>query len=175
MPAGKFARSLVAACAALALLGAAHAQRVGHTPAPGENTTGLSQGLGEDSTKRLNDGIEALRAKNFLVAESAFEDVLRHNKTNPDANFMMGVTKMSMGKWEDAKTYLEIAVRKNPKGPDPKSRLAVTYIKLGDLDGAKKQRTELAKLDAACKGACRDAKWIADGIAMVDAAMPAKP
>ena len=59
---------------------------------------------------------------------------------------------MSLGKWEDAKKYLEIAARKSPKKPDPKSRLGVTLIKLGDIDGAMKQRADLEKMRPGLQG-----------------------
>jgi predicted Zn-dependent protease len=133
-----------------------------------ENNTSLS-------SKLYQDGVDAIRAKNFNVAEGIFEEVLRQNPTHPEGNLMMGTTKMSLGKWEEAKKYLEIAVRKSPKNPDPKSRLAVTLIKLGDMEGAMKQRADLEKMDKDCKGKCRNAEWIAGGLAMIDGAMPPKP
>jgi predicted Zn-dependent protease len=126
------------------------------------------------SSKLYNDGVQAIQAKNFQVAEGIFEEVLRQNPTHPEGNLMMGTTKMSLGKWEEAKKYLEIAVRKNAKSPDPKSRLAVTLIRLGDMDGAMKQRADLQKMSDDCKGKCRNAEWIAAGLAMVDGAMPPK-
>jgi cytochrome c-type biogenesis protein CcmH/NrfG len=126
------------------------------------------------SSKLYRDGVDAIKARNFQVAEGIFEEVLRQNPTHPEGNLMMGTTKMSLGKWEDAKKYLEIAVRKDQKNPDPKSRLAVTLIKLGDMDGAMKQRADLEKMSKDCKGKCRNADWIAAGLAMVDGAMPPK-
>jgi len=127
------------------------------------------------SARRYQSGVEALQAKNYQVAEGIFQEVLLENPNLADANFMMGVTKMSMGKWEDAKKFLEIAVRKSPKEPDPKSRLGVTLIKLGDIDGALQQRADLEKMNRDCKGKCRNADWIAGGLAMIDAALPTKP
>jgi hypothetical protein len=85
---------------------------------------------------------------------------------------MMGITKMSLDKWEEAKKFLEIAVRKSPKSPDPKSRLGVTLVKLGDIPGAMEQRAALEKMDKDCKGKCRNAEWIASGLAMINAALP---
>lgn len=130
-----------------------------------ENNTALS-------AKRYQDGVDALNAKNFAVAEGIFDEVLRENATHPEANFMMGVTKMSLAKWSDAKSYLEIAVRKKPKDPDPKSRLGITLVKLGDAEGAKKQREDLVKLQKACNGSCRNAEYIDRGIAMIDGTKP---
>jgi TolA-binding protein len=124
------------------------------------------------SAAHFDTGVQALQAKNYAVAEGIFEDVLRKDRNHADANFLMGVTKMGLEKWDDAKKYLEIAARKSPRKPDPKSRLGVTLIKLGDIEGAKLQREELVKLQAACKGNCRDGQYINDGIALIDGAMP---
>jgi Flp pilus assembly protein TadD len=79
---------------------------------------------------------------------------------------------MSLGKWEDAKKHLEVAVKKTPKEPDPRSRLGVTLVMLGDASGAMDQRAELEKMAKACKNTCRNAQWIANGIAMIDSATP---
>ena len=126
------------------------------------------------SARHYQDGVEALQAKNFAVAEGIFDEFLRINPTHPDGNLMMGTTEMSLNKWNEAKKYLEIAVKKAPKNPDPKSRLAVTLVKLGDLEGALKLRADLVKMDKDCKGTCRSAQYIVGGIAMIDGAMPPK-
>ena len=165
--------TLLASAALVALVGPSHAQVPrGFTPQSAD-----SQRLESNrsvSAAHFQSGVDAVQAKNFQVAEGIFEEVLRQNPNHADANFMMGVTKMSLSKWDDAKKYLEIAVKKSPKEPDPKSRLAVTLIKLGDIDGAMQQRAALEKLNQDCKGKCRNAQWIANGLAMVDAALPPK-
>ena len=43
------------------------------------------------SAKRYDDGVAALKAKNFAVAEGIFDEVLRENANHAEANFMMGV------------------------------------------------------------------------------------
>lgn len=126
----------------------------------------------ESSAWRLQTGVEALKAKNFVVAETVFEEVLKRDNRNPSVNFMMGVTKMSLEKWPEARRHLEIAVRGDPKNPDPKSRLGVTLIKLGDMDAAMDQRAALVKMSEACKGQCRLSEYISGGIAMIDSARP---
>jgi len=130
---------------------------------------------GDNSSRRIEEATFALQSKNYTVADGLLEDALRHDPKNAHANFLMGVAKMGLEKWSDAKKYLEIAVKKAPKDPDPKSRLAVTLIKLGDIDGAMAQRNELAKMSEKCKGACRNAQWIASGLSMIDSALPPKP
>jgi predicted Zn-dependent protease len=165
--------SLLASVALLALAGGADAQVPrGFTPQGADQ-----QRMENDrsiSSRHYQSGVEAVQARNFQVAEGIFEEILRQNPNHADANLMMGITKMSLDKWEEAKKFLEIAVRKSPKSPDPKSRLGVTLVKLGDIPGAMEQRAALEKMDKDCKGKCRNAEWIASGLAMINAALPPK-
>jgi tetratricopeptide (TPR) repeat protein len=157
--------------AALLLSGMAHAQVPrGYTPQSAdaralESNTGLSAG-------RRQAGLDALAAKNFESAESIFEDILRTKRMDGDASFYAGVAEMSLAKWEEAKAHLEVAAKANSREPDPRSRLGVTLAKLGDTAGAMEQRAALEKMAKDCKGTCRNAQFIANGIAMIDAALP---
>jgi Flp pilus assembly protein TadD len=121
---------------------------------------------------RMESGVSALKAMDYMLAEDIFGKVLRIKPTNADANFYMGVAKMNLGEWEDAKKHLEIAVQRKPTHPDPKSRLGVTYAKLGNATGAAAQRAELEKMAETCKRSCKDFKpFIAGGIEMIDEAL----
>jgi TolA-binding protein len=171
MRAGKIA-GLLAATLVLASAANAQVPKGLERSGAGAEASAATQRLDVTTGNRFQTGVEALQAKNYLVAEGIFRDVLRQDRNHADANFLMGVTQMGLEKWDEAKKYLEIAVRKSPKKPDPKSRLGVTLIKLGDIEGAKKQREELVKLQTACKGNCRDGQFISDGIAMIDGALP---
>jgi TolA-binding protein len=161
---------------AAALAGAANAQ-VPRGLERNDAAADLQRNLGQNSAlsaKQYQAGVDAVQARNFQVAEGIFQEILDGNANHADANFMMGVTKMSLNKWDEARKFLEIAVKKSPKEPDPKSRLGVTLMKLGDLEGAKAQRDDLVKMQKQCKGSCRHAQWIDGGIAMIDGAMPPK-
>ena len=125
--------------------------------------------------QNIGDGVAALKAKAYTEAEEIFGEFLRYNKTNADANFYMGVTKMNLGEWEDAKKTLEIAVKQKPKHPDPKSRLGVTYARLGDVAAANAQRAQLVKMHDACKNTCRLSPYITGGIEMIDEALAKTP
>ncbi|MDP3739765.1 MAG: tetratricopeptide repeat protein [Hyphomonadaceae bacterium] len=116
-------------------------------------------------------GVEAMRNKNYQVAEGIFSDLLHRNPNNADANFLMGLAKIGLEKWAEAKGFLETAVKQDPKRPEPRTRLGLTYIQLEDNDSARKQRAELARMDLDCKGACDDAVWIADGLVLLDQAL----
>jgi predicted Zn-dependent protease len=169
------ARRLVLGLAMAGVLGApVHAQVPrGLNPAAAETA--------RESAKVNNAGLyqaaqEALQARNFPVAEAALRDLVRADRLNPELNLMLGIALMGQERWADARQPLETAVRKAPKSPDARSRLAVTYLKLGETIQAEAQRAELVKLSDRCKGTCRDAQWIASGIAMVDGTVgPALP
>jgi TolA-binding protein len=116
-------------------------------------------------------GVIALKDQDFTGAETIFANFLKYKQNNADANFYMGVAKMNLGKWDDAKQYLEIAVSRKPQHPDPKSRLGVTYAKLGDAAAANALRADLVKMNDDCKDACRLSPYIKGGIQMIDEAL----
>jgi Flp pilus assembly protein TadD len=159
--------------AAVLASGAAHAQRYG-APAAGLNPTALSRDTQRINTGQYQSGLTALANKNFENAESIFEEILRQKIGDADASFYAGVAEMSLGKWEEARDHLEVAAKKKPKEPDPKSRLGITLAKLGDTAGALEQRAALEKMNKDCKGSCKNAQFIASGIAMIDSAIPPK-
>jgi hypothetical protein len=100
--------------------------------------------------------------------------LLKDDPQNPDLNFLMGLAEIGLSRWEAAKGHLQTSVALKPTRPEPKTRLGLTYIDLGDIPSAQKMRAELADLDAACKGSCADAVWIADGLFLLDRALAAK-
>lgn len=114
---------------------------------------------------------DALAAQDYAGAETTLSQLVRRDPTTTDASFLMGLAKSGLGKWEEARTHLEAAVKKEPRRPEPKARLGLAYAMLNDKDGVNRQRADLVSLDAACKSTCGDAKWIADGIALVDQAL----
>jgi len=160
--------------AGIALTGVANAQVVRDPPPDPRRLQQQTWGVPSvwsTTTSKLEIGVRALQAGNFVKAEAIFADYVRHDRPAPDVYFYLGVARMSLGKWEDAKKNLEVAVTKMPWHPDPKSRLAVTYAKLGDIAGANAQRAELVKMIEACEGACEFLPYIRGGIQMIDQAL----
>lgn len=178
--------SLLAAAAIWS--GAAMAQQ---TPAPQGSapvlpptpfTTNASSPQGQSSSwqdrtyafaagRDIRVAFRALDNKDFALAEEIFADVVQRDPKNPKANFYLGATRMGLGKWQDAKTNLELAAREMKRHPDPKSRLGVTYAKLGDAAAANVQRAELVKMADACNNTCKLSPYIASGIRMIDDAL----
>jgi tetratricopeptide (TPR) repeat protein len=180
---------LLAASAAFAF--AAHAQEAPafmniDPPTPGaESNPGLQPGGGWQGDpvmpccdltdirreRSLGDGVAALEASDFARAEEILARNLRYNKNNDAVRFYLGVAKMNLGKWDEAKRNLKIAARELRKLPDPKGHLGVTYAKLGDIAGANAQRARLVKMAEACKGDCKLSPYITSGIQMIDEAL----
>jgi tetratricopeptide (TPR) repeat protein len=177
----------VVLAAGAALTGAAHAQEapaanyVPATPYTQSQQERSNPGWDGDAWRRdpgpiltanpFEDGVAALDANDFTRAEAIFVKSLRYNANDVTARFYMGVTKMKLEKWDEAKRYLRTPARELRKLPDPKGHLGVTYVKLGDITGANAQRAALVKMADACKGTCKLAPYIASGIQMIDAAL----
>jgi Flp pilus assembly protein TadD len=171
-----FARALFGSIviASSALAAAAHAQP-GLSTGPDYDLIDKAERIDDNADSGLpqlrQQGLAALQAKDFATAESAFSEVLRRNPSAIGASFMLGLSKIGLEKWEEAKTALERAVVDEPNRPEPKTRLGLTYVMLQDLAGARRQRDALVMLDADCESACADAAWIKDGLAALDQAL----
>jgi tetratricopeptide (TPR) repeat protein len=120
-------------------------------------------------------GIAALEANDYAKAEEIFARNLLYNKNDITARFYMGVTKMKLEKWDEAKRYLKTPARDLRKVPDAKSHLGVTYAKLGDTHAALAQRASLVEMAEACQGTCKFSPDIAEGIRMIDEALVLAP
>jgi len=120
------------------------------------------------SAERFDTGVRALRAGNYLVAETVFRDFLREQPRHPDGVYLMGLTQMGLQKWPEARTFLEKAVRLAPKDPAPRSRLAVACLKLKDKTCALDQREAIERLSERCDGTCRTRSDIDAALELVD-------
>lgn len=171
-----FARALSGSviAATLALGGAAYAQP-GLSTAPDYDLIYKADRIDDDADNGLaqlkQQGLAALQGKDFAAAEAAFSEVLRRKPSAVGASFMLGLSKIGLEKWEEAKVALERAVVEEPDRPEPKTRLGLTHIMLQNPEGARQQRDALVMLDVDCGGTCKDALWIKDGIVALDQAL----
>lgn len=129
------------------------------------------------TVSQLDRGVRALKSGNFQLAETSLTKALKTHSDDGLVNFYMGVAQMGLGKWDAARSHLEIAYREDMTHPDPASRLGVAYARLGNTAGAQAQRTALLAMADECNGKCKLAPFIVSGIrmideALVDAAMP---
>ncbi len=171
--------ALIAAAVGMSLSGLAHAQAQNPlSPLKGlwnepDYDAIYHADLIDDETRRElvalhKRATEALEAKDFAAAETTLHELVNYSPTTTDAHFLLGIARIGLEKWADAKAALEVAVRSEPKRPEPRTRLGLAYLKLGDVEAARRQRSELAELRAACKRACDDVTWIADGLVLLD-------
>lgn len=149
---------------------------------------GLSSGMnldGVDNASRIADntkrklegmrkeGVDALQKQDFAGADKIFAKLAAENPTTNDAHYLLGVAKLGLQNWAEAKGVLEIAVKREANRPEPKARLGVACLRLNDVAGATKQREDLAAMQAKCKD-CPDAPRIAENLALLDRAIAAR-
>lgn len=162
--------------AALGAGGVAHAQP-GLSTKPDYDLIDKSDRIDDNTRSTITQlhrkSIAALQAKDYASAEASLNELLQYQAAPPNSNFLMGLAKIGLEKWNEASSHLEAAVQAEPKRPEPKTRLGLTYVKLENADAAKQQREALASLDAACAKTCEDATWIAEGMALLDQALKA--
>jgi Flp pilus assembly protein TadD len=158
------------------LSGAADAQKGLST---GANLDGIDNAnrIAENARRKLDgmrkEGVDALQKQDFAAADKIFTNMAAQNPTTTDAHYLLGIAKLGLQNWAEAKQVLEIAVKKEAARPEPKARLGVAYLRLNDTAGAMKQREELAGMGAKCNG-CPDAPRIAENLALLDRAIAAR-
>ena len=143
-----------------------------------ENARRIEENAKRALEKIRKDGLTALQAQDYVKAEKTFGELLSKNPTTLDASFLMGLSKMGLKKWSEAKEAFQVAITQEPKRPEPKARLGVANIMVNDMEGAMAQRGELASMAANCSVGCADSQRIADNLAMIDkvlAAIAPKP
>lgn len=135
----------------------------------------IDEGTQRDINMLHNQAVAALQAKDYAGAEAKLSELMERTSTLPaDANFLMGLAKIGLEKWGEAKPYLEAAVAAEPARPEPRTRLGLAQVMLGDGPAAREQREALIQLDIACSKTCTDATWISDGIRTLDQALATK-
>ncbi|MEQ1779977.1 MAG: hypothetical protein ABMA14_01365 [Hyphomonadaceae bacterium] len=158
----------------LGLAGAAHAQ-VGLSTKPNYDAIYNADRIDEGAQVTLallhQQAVTALQAQDYATAEIALREMLQRKPPTSDANFLMGLTKTGLEKWEEARGFLELAVESEPKRPEPKTRLGLVYAKFNRMDDARRQREALGELSVACASTCPDATWITDGLRTLDQAL----
>lgn len=176
---------LAAIGSVMTVTGTASAQRNGTASlSNGPDISGIDNARRiEENAKRAlekirKDGLAALQAQDYAKAERTFDDLLSKNPTTLDAHFLMGLAKMGLKKWAEAKEVLQIAITEEPNRPEPRARLGVANIMVNDMEGAMAQRAALASMSANCSVGCADSQRIKDNLAMIDkvlAAIAPKP
>lgn len=115
--------------------------------------------------------VTALQAKDYATAEVTLRELLQRTPVPADTNFLMGLAKTGLEKWDEARGFMELAVVSEPNRPEPKTRLGLIYAKFNRMEEARRQRQELDSLSIVCGGSCPDSTWINDGLHALDQAL----
>lgn len=120
--------------------------------APGGGGGGLpsTSGARVDPAKAYQEGVEALKAKDYKTAEKRFADVLSVAPENPEANYYMALAKSGLGKPKQAARYLERAIDARPSFVEAREKLALISAGQGDDEEARAQRAAIEALKAEC-------------------------
>ena len=92
--------------------------------------------LQEIVAKHLQQGADALNARDFKKAIDAFLTVLQHNKDSPEAHFHLGLAYFMLEDYEKAIDAYKMAIVCEPLGLDVYINLASTYRILKRYDKA---------------------------------------
>jgi Flp pilus assembly protein TadD len=119
-----------------------------------------------------DEGIHALDAQNFEVAEADFRQVLQESPTDVFSLMMLGILEVARQDYPDAKKHFELSAKLKPHAPDPLGRLGWVNAKMGNIAAAKRARADLADMNRSCQRLhCLNADAIANGILMIDSVM----
>jgi tetratricopeptide (TPR) repeat protein len=102
-------------------------------------------------TEALNQGVSAQRAGHVEEADTYYTAILNKQPYHPDANHNMGILALSLGKVDQALTFLKTALKSNPGVPQYWISYIETLIRLNRIEEAKKTFEE-----ARIKGITKD-------------------
>lgn len=104
-------------------------------------------GLASGTEELLSRGRTELEAERYQAAESLFRQVLRHEASNSEASFLLGMALAKQERWPDAERELERAVRLRPGYAAAHAELAGVYFKQDRRDKARASLGTALELD----------------------------
>lgn len=124
-----------------------------------------------DAAKEYQKGADALKAKDFKAADTAFEHVIEVAPNNANALTLSGVAKLGLNDMKGANGAFKKAVAADPKNILSRRYYALTLVNLGDKDGAGKELDTLKQRVTACADTCAEAADLKAAVAAVAAAL----
>mgnify|MGYP001158349849 CR=1 FL=1 len=101
--------------------------------------------MNEKIQSLLREAIAAHQESDLDLAERKYNDILAIDPNHPDANHNTGIIKVSVGKYEAAKTFFLKAINTIPSfAPYWQSYIKV-HIQIGNIRDAEKSITEALK------------------------------
>ena len=162
-------RATLAASVALSVAAIPATAVTAARPSGGESPSATAPDF--DAAAIYRRGIDELKASNFDSAKKSFGQVLKVAPGDANANFLAGLADAGLNDFKGAVKHYERAVRADKNLVQAHQELGLTYVKMGDIPKAQAALGNLQKLDAACKGTCKDAADIKSAIDKVQAAI----
>ena len=113
-----------------------------------------------DVASVYRQGVQQYQAGDYKAAEKSLRIVTREARSNAQAHYMLGLSRMAQDKWRSAASALKSAVRYDAENHEARAQLGLAYLKRDKTDKAAEQMAELEARLAACAEAC-DAKLTA--------------
>jgi predicted O-linked N-acetylglucosamine transferase (SPINDLY family) len=101
------------------------------------------------SARKLKQVQERLQAGDFAGAEFHCEEVLKQAPRNPEALYLLGISRIALGKVRDAVSPLQLVVATEPRHGGALEHLGLAHLILGDFPEAER----VLRLAAALPGA----------------------
>ncbi|MEX0645922.1 MAG: tetratricopeptide repeat protein [Parvularculaceae bacterium] len=104
-----------------------------------------------DPAQSYEEGVAALQAKDYKLAEKKLGEVLSVAPKHPEANYYMGLAKVGRGKDKGAVRYFVRAIKERSNFTEAREQLALVSIKLGKPETANEQLAALKEQQAKCQ------------------------
>lgn len=117
----------------------------------------VTRGNSNDSENPYNSGIEFYRAGNYTAAKDAFSKAAEINVNYGSPEFMLGITDLETGDYEDAIQKLSSAVNISGQySKEAKWYLGMAYLRTGNVQKARELFETLAKSNGFYKERSQD-------------------
>ncbi|MEO9969427.1 MAG: tetratricopeptide repeat protein [Hyphomonadaceae bacterium] len=107
-----------------------------------------------DVAALYREGVQQYQAGEYSAAERTMRKVTREVRSNAQAQYMLGLSRMAQEKWRPASSALKKAVRYDAENHDARAQLGLAYLQQDKADKAAAQMAELDERLAACGEDC---------------------
>ncbi len=123
-----------------------------------------------NTAARFNAGVDAINARKYAEAESAFKEVVAAKPDDWEASYFLGQAQQGLGNLAGAKASYEHTLNLKAGVIDARARLGWVEKKLGNAAASTAIREQIAASQTRCAASnCAAAKAYADALAIVDA------
>lgn len=128
-----------------------------------------------DPAVEYRKGIEALQAKEFKAAKTAFDRVLLVAPRDANSNLMAGMARAGLDDWKAARKLFEKAVKLDDTSILAHHQLGIAHARLGDRAKSEAQLATLKAKSDACATTCPQSADLKTAIDAITTALVAAP